>query len=75
MKSLFQVVELVKRYKLGRVALIPLSDVVDSERVNAPKNIYILGSLADFLVVDDKYKDLANFIFGDISRHIFNVSK
>lgn len=65
MKSLFQVVELVKRYKLGRVALIPLSDIVGSERVNAPKNKDILGSLADFLAVDDKYKDLANFIFGD----------
>ena len=64
--TLLQIVTLIKKHKLGRVALIPLSDVVDFERTKAPKNKDILGSLADFLEVDDKYTGILNFIFGDI---------
>ena len=65
MTSLIKVVQLIKKYKLGRVALIPLSDVNDSSRVQSPKNDDILGSLADFVVTDKKYQGLVNFIFGD----------
>ena len=65
MSSLFKVVSLIKKHKLGRVALIPLSDVVDFEKAKTPKNKDVLGSLADFIKVDTKYLGIRNFIFGD----------
>ena len=65
MSSLLEVVQLIKKYKLGRVALIPLSDVNDSARVQSPQNNDIIGSLADFVATDKKYQGLVNFIFGD----------
>ena len=65
MTSLFQIVTQIKKHKLGRVALIPLSDVATFEKVNPSKNKDILGSLADFVKVDDKYVGIRNFIFGD----------
>tara|TARA_B100000029_G_scaffold501768_1_gene575856 strand:+ start:57317 stop:60931 length:3615 start_codon:yes stop_codon:yes gene_type:complete len=65
MPSLFKVVTLIKKHKLGRVALIPLSDVADFEKAKTPKNKDVLGSLADFIKVDPKYLGIKNFIFGD----------
>ena len=65
MSSLFQVVAQIKKHKLGRVALIPLSDVDDFENAKPLKNKDVLGSLADFVNVDDQYIGIRNFIFGD----------
>ena len=65
MSSLFKVVTLIKKHKLGRVALIPLSDVIDFEKAKTPKNKDVLGSLADFIKVDPNYLGIRNFIFGD----------
>ena len=65
MSSLLEVVQIIKKYKLGRIALIPLSDVNDSARVQSPQNDDVIGSLADFVVTDKKYQGLVNFILGD----------
>ncbi len=65
MASLLRIVEPIKKLKLGRVALIPLSDVWDTRMVAPPNDPNIVGCLSDLLNPRSDLKGLVNFVFGD----------
>ncbi len=65
MASLLKIVEPIKKLKLGRIALIPLSDVADTSTVAPPKDSNVIGCLSELLKARSDCKGLVNFVFGD----------
>lgn len=65
-KTMIRTVGVAKRLKIGRLLIIPLSELEDSKKVTLPKEEGVIGTLADVINHDDKMKSLVDFIFGDI---------
>ncbi|MBM3897918.1 MAG: chromosome segregation protein SMC [Thaumarchaeota archaeon] len=63
--SLVRTVEAIKRLKLGRITIIPLSEVVDAEKASPPKEGEVMGSVTEFVRGSGIPRGLVNFIFGD----------
>ncbi len=65
LSALVKAVEVVKMLKLGRLSIVPLSELADTKKVSPPKGSDVLGSVADFVNVGDVTKGFLNFILGD----------
>ena len=63
--SLVRTVEVIKRFKLGRITIIPLSEVADAEKASPPKGGDIMGSATEFVKGSGIPRGLVNFVFGD----------
>jgi chromosome segregation protein len=66
LRSMLKTVEVAKRFKAGRVTVIPLSEVSNSSRIRPPTDARTLGTLAEVIRCKAAFKGLANFLFGDI---------
>ncbi len=65
LRSLLKVAEVVRRLKLGRIILVPVSEVRNSMAASPPRVEGVLGPLADFVSAPKKLAGVVNFIFGD----------
>lgn len=63
--SMVKVIALGKKLKVNRFALIPLSEIKNSQRTIAPDQAGILGNLADYVNAPSWADGLLNFVFGD----------
>ena len=65
LSALVRTAEVIKRLKLGRVTIIPLSEVVDAKKATPPKGGDVMGSAAEFIRTSGIPRGFVNFIFGD----------
>jgi chromosome segregation protein len=63
--SLVRTVEVIKRLKLGRITIIPLSEVADAVKASPPKEGEVMGSVTEFVRGSGIPRGLVNFLFGD----------
>ena len=63
--SMLKLVALSKKLKLGRLTIIPLSELISFEKIDLSKSNGVLGLLSDFITIDGVPNRLCNFIFGD----------
>ncbi|RJS85096.1 chromosome segregation protein SMC [Candidatus Bathyarchaeota archaeon] len=65
MDAAFMCVEMLKKTKLGRVKIIPLSGLSIKRRSGLPRGSGILGLVLNFVKYDEKYAPAAFFVLGD----------
>ncbi|MCX8191223.1 MAG: hypothetical protein N3F06_00255, partial [Nitrososphaerales archaeon] len=68
LNAMLKVAELIKKFKIGRLTIIPLSEISDTSKVNPPNVEGVIGVLADVIKAREDKEDfngLVNFIFGD----------
>jgi len=65
LKAMLKIAEAAKRFKIQKITIIPLSEVVNSKRIRLPKSSGYIGNLADFIKTNNQYHGLINFLFGD----------
>jgi len=58
-------VESLKRTKLGRIKLIPLTEVASTRTVKPPKIQGVIDTAASIIRCDSELKPAVNFVFGD----------
>lgn len=63
--AMLKAAELIRRFKIGRLTIIPLSEISNTSKVNPPNIDGVIGVLADVIKVDKDFIGLVNFIFGD----------
>ncbi len=66
LRAMLKTVEVAKRFKIGRITVIPLSEVSNSKRVRLPRGEGLIGTLADVISCDKKMEGIVNFLFGDV---------
>ncbi|MFQ6134304.1 MAG: AAA family ATPase [Nitrososphaerales archaeon] len=64
--AMLKIVEVAKRFKIGRITIIPLSEVSNSKRVRLPRDEGLIGTLADVMSCDKELEGMVNFLFGDM---------
>ena len=70
--SMLRIAETAKRLKMGRLLMIPLSELSSITRINPPMIDGVIGLLSDFISIDEGLEEVVNFIFGDtilVSSH------
>jgi chromosome segregation protein len=65
MGSTLEVAQVVRRLRLGRIKVIPLSELQDFPRVRPPRIEGVQGSLAERVSAPPEFSGLVNFVFGD----------
>ncbi len=65
LRKLLKVAEVVRRLHLGRIILVPVSEVQNSSAASPPKAEGVLGPLADFVSAPKQLVGVVNFLFGD----------
>lgn len=65
LRNLLKVAEVVRRLHLGRIILVPVSEVQNSRAASAPKAEGVLGPLADFVSAPKPLVGVVKFLFGD----------
>jgi chromosome segregation protein len=63
--SAFTCTETLRRMKLGRIKIIPLSGAVNLKNKEAPKREGVVGPLASFMKYNSEYEFAVNYVFGD----------
>jgi chromosome segregation protein len=70
--SMLKIAEVAKRLKMGRLMTIPLSEVLNINRVTPPTMDGVIGLVSDFISVSEGLEGVVNFVFGDtvfVSSH------
>ncbi|MCP8316244.1 MAG: AAA family ATPase [archaeon] len=70
--NMLKIAEVAKRLKMGRLTAIPLSEVSNITRITPPPIDGVIGSISDFISVDEGLEGVVNFVFGDtflVSSH------
>ena len=65
LKTALKCVESLKKMKLGRIRLIPLTEVKNLGVVEAPNVEGVIGLASSLIKCNEKYIPAVNFIFGD----------
>ncbi len=63
--SAFMCAETLKRMKLGRIKIIPLTGTTPQKTKPAPIRDGVVGSLAGFIKFDKKFEFAVEYVFGD----------
>jgi chromosome segregation protein len=58
-------VESLKKMKIGRIKLIPLQEVAETEAREAPNSPGVIGRAAELVQCDARHRGAVNFVFGD----------
>jgi chromosome segregation protein len=61
----FTCTETLRRMKLGRVKIIPLTGINAVKNKPAPKREGVMGLLSNFMKYDNAYEYAVNYVFGD----------
>ncbi|NWG09158.1 MAG: chromosome segregation protein SMC [Nitrososphaerales archaeon] len=70
--NMLKIAEITKRLKMGRLMIIPLSEVSGIARINPPPIDGALGLISDFISVEDGLRAVVDLVFGDtvlVSSH------
>ncbi|MCW4004862.1 MAG: chromosome segregation protein SMC [Candidatus Bathyarchaeota archaeon] len=63
--SAFTCTETLRRMKLGRIKIIPLSGAINPKNKEAPKREGVVGPLVSFMKYNGEYAFAVNYVFGD----------
>ena len=61
----FTCTETLRRMKLGRIKIIPLSGATNSKSKPVPKREGVMGPLSSFMKYESAYELAVNYVFGD----------
>jgi len=57
--------EALRRAKLGRIKIIPLSALSRNKRITPPRDAGVLAVISDLIKCEERYSPAVSFIFGD----------
>jgi chromosome segregation protein len=63
--AMLKIAEIAKRLKMGRLLMIPLSEVSSDLQVSNPPLDRVIAPTSKLISVNEGYEGLANFVFGD----------
>lgn len=66
LRVMLKIVEVAKRLKIGRLTVIPLSEVENSKRVRVGRDEGLIGTVADVIECEEGAEGVVNFLFGDV---------
>jgi chromosome segregation protein len=65
-KAMVKVAEICKRFKLGRLIIVPILDIGYVEKLEPSKERDVIGVLSDVIECDDEIRNVVNLAFGNI---------
>ncbi|MBI2183832.1 MAG: chromosome segregation protein SMC [Thaumarchaeota archaeon] len=64
LKAMLNIVRMARRIKVGRITVIPLSELSGSKRLEVPSIQGVRGNLAEYVTCDQRLSGLVDFVYG-----------